>query len=124
MGLDPSKPSTQYKMGAHEYITEWRKRLGAGIERANSPAEIEAAIEKFEGSAYGPGRGAAVSGTARALREGKKDGTGPTSMNDLNNYQGAHPAHFVRLNVNNQAGANVIVQGGMLGAGSGQFPVA
>jgi hypothetical protein len=47
-----------------------------------------------------------------------------TSMNDLSNYQGAHPAHFVRLNVNNQAGANLIVQGGMLGAGSGQFPVA
>jgi hypothetical protein len=47
-----------------------------------------------------------------------------TSMNDLRNYQGAQPRHFVRLNVNNQAGANVIVQGGMLGAGSGQFQVA
>jgi len=47
-----------------------------------------------------------------------------TSMNDLGNFQGAHPAHFVKLNVNNQAGANVIVQGGMLGAGSGQFQVA
>ena len=47
-----------------------------------------------------------------------------TSMNDLSNYQGAHPAHFVRLQVNNQAGANLQVSGGMLGAGSGQFPVA
>lgn len=123
-GLDPAKPSTQYKMMAHEYITEWRKRLGARINSATTAAGIEAATEPFEGSAYGPGRSSAVSGTARALREGKKDGTGPQSMNDLSGFQGAHPAHFVRLNVNNQAGANVIVQGGMLGAGSGQFQVA
>jgi Phage tail lysozyme len=123
-GLDPAKPSTQYKMAAHEYITEWRKRLGSRINAATTAAGIEAATEPFEGSAYGPGRGAAVSGTARALREGKKDGTGPQSMNDLSGFQGAHPAHFVKLNVNNAAGANVIVQGGMLGAGSGQFQVA
>src|SRR5580692_36693 len=120
-GLDPAKPSTQYKMAAHEYITEWRKKLGARINAATTPEGIEAATEPFEGSAYGPGRGAAVSGTRRALREGA---TGPQSMNDLNMYQGAHPSHFVKLNVNNQAGANVIVQGGMLGAGSGQYQVA
>jgi hypothetical protein len=126
-GLDPTKPSTQYKMAAHEYITEWRnkmihgRRMGEAINSATTAAGIEGATEPFEGSAYGPGRGAAVSGTGRALREGP---TGPQSMNDLSGFQGAHPSHFVKLNVNNQAGANVIVQGGMLGAGSGQFQPA
>ena len=121
-GLDPTKPSTQYKMGAHEYITEWRRKLGARINAADTPAGIEAAMEPFEGSAYGPGRGSAVSGTARALREGK--GLGPTSMNDLDNYQGAYVKHHVALHVTTPAGANFQVSGGLLGAGSGQFPVA
>ena len=121
-GLDPAKPSTQYKMAAHEYITEWRKRLGARINAADTAAGIEAATEPFEGSAYGPGRPSAVGGTARALREGKP--LGPQSMNDLNLYQGAQPRHFVHLNVTNQAGANVLVSGAMMGAGSGAFQVA
>jgi hypothetical protein len=120
-GLDPTKPSTQLKMGAHEYITQWRAKLGARINAATTPADIERAINPYEGNASGPGRPSAVGGVSRALKEGA---TGPTSMNDLNNYQGAHPAHFVRLNVNNQAGANVIVQGGMLGAGSGNYQVS
>jgi hypothetical protein len=120
-GLDPAKPSTQYKMAAHEWITRWRAKHGAAVDRATTPAGIEAATQPFEGNASGPGRGAAISGVGRALREGP---TGPQSMNDLSGYQGAHPSHFVKLNVNNQAGANVIVQGGMLGAGNGQFQVA
>jgi hypothetical protein len=46
------------------------------------------------------------------------------SLNDLGNFQGAHPKSHIALNINNQAGANVIAQGGILGAGSGNFRVA
>lgn len=48
---------------------------------------------------------------------------GQTSMNDLNNFQGAYPKHFIHLAINNQAGANTIVSGGILGAGKGSFRV-
>jgi hypothetical protein len=109
-------------MMAHEWITEWRAKYGARVNAAKTPAEIEAGTDPIEGNASGPGRPSAVGGVRRALRE--SGATGPQSMNDLSGFQGAHPAHFVKLNVNNQAGANVIVQGGMLGAGSGQFQVA
>lgn len=121
-GLDPAKPSTQYKMAAHEFITEWRNRIGARINAATTAAGIEAGMEAFEGSAYGPGRPSAVSGTARALREGK--GLGPqSSINDLSNFQGAFPRHSIALNLLNQSGTNVIASGGILGAGNGSFRI-
>jgi hypothetical protein len=73
----------------------------------------------------------ALEGERSRSRDGSEAAPAPpkkkpekTSMNDLGNFQGAHPRHFVKLNVTNQAGANVIVQGGMLGSGSGQFQVA
>ena len=92
-------------MAVHEAMGKKWEAMRARIERAEGAAAIERETQPFEGNASGPGRGAAVSGTARALREGK--GLGPQTMNDLSGFQGAHPRHFVALNINNQAGANV-----------------
>lgn len=118
-GLDPSKPSTQLKMGAHEWITQWRKKYGPAVERANSPAEIERAINPFEGNLTGPGRGDAVGGTRRGLREGDENSIGPVSMNNMKHFQGVNRQQTIRID--NQAGANYAVSGGMLGSGHGNY---
>jgi hypothetical protein len=114
-GLDPRKPSTQLKMGAHEWITEWRKNFGPGVERARTPEEIERAINPFEGNKTGPGRGDAVGGTRRGLREG----TDQVSMNNMSHFQGINRQQTIRID--NQAGANYAVSGGMLGSGHGNY---
>jgi hypothetical protein len=49
---------------------------------------------------------------------------GPTSMNDLNNYQGAFVKQHVALHVTTPAGANFQVSGGLLGSGSGGYQPA
>lgn len=118
-GLDPSKPSTQLKMGAHEWITEWRKTFGPAVERARTPEQIERAINPFEGNKTGPGRGDAVGGVRRGLREGTDGASGPVSMNNMSNFQGnTKTAH---ITIHNPAGANYAVAGGMLGAGQGSY---
>jgi hypothetical protein len=114
-GLDPSKPSTQYKMGAHEWITEWRKKYGPGVDAAKTPEQLERAINPFEGNLTGPGRHSAVSGTDRGLKEGP---TGPQSMNNMSHFQ---QDKKLGLTINNPAGANFAVSGGMLGNQSGNY---
>lgn len=115
-GLDPAKPSTQLKMGAHEYITEWRKRLGARINAAQTPEEIERAINPFEGNASGAGRPSAVGGVRRGLQEAP---TGPVSMNNMKHFQGNDRSYAI--NIHNPAGASYQVSGGMLGASYGNY---
>lgn len=76
-GLDPSKPSTQYKMAVHEAMEPKWATMRARIESAEGAEAIERAADAFEGNLTGPGRPSAVSGTARALDALKKMATSP-----------------------------------------------
>ena len=48
-------------------------------------------------------------------------GAGLLSMNDMGTFQGAHKSYSIKID--NQAGANYAIQGGMLGAGAGNVGV-
>lgn len=130
MGLDPKNlsPENQDKVALH-----LAKKLigGRWSEALKNPSILRGILGPTWHGVWSEETGAtfrkALEGE-RARSEKKPEApstpkSDKISMNDLNNFQGAHPKHFIQLAINNQAGANTIVSGGILGAGNGNFRI-
>jgi hypothetical protein len=144
--INPASWSGQLKMAAEEYKRNWRSKIGAAIEGAKTPYDITKASDVFEsysGWRIGP-RGAAVSGTQRALDSAvdaikkvgpdsgetrkivappdtnellKKAGQIPVGPMSMEQYQGS--TKQASLTIRNVPGANLYATGASLAGGVG-----